>query len=284
MDRILEERFESDEKALQTKTVISKYGQDSAVKHARIWVCLRVIYGLARRGATITQRDIYYQLISHFDDQKQLNEVLRCIAHILDLERHEFGVIACPRGLVYGCLVFRYDDIRVDCSIQRQLVSSVVMRSDFKAESRNASCILVVEKEGIFNRLVDDGFTKRIPGILVTGMGYPPLYVRALVHKLRNQLNIPVYGLFDHGPHGVAIHLVYKVGSRSMGGDRYSVPDMRFLGLRRSATCGLLRTTCPSGYSSRKRTILSSERRWRQWLRARPRLSCKLFMKFRRSI
>eukprot|EP00954_Amorphochlora_amoebiformis_P013098 1026432-Amorphochlora_amoeboformis.AAC.1 len=27
MDRILEERFESDEKALQTKTVISKYGQ-----------------------------------------------------------------------------------------------------------------------------------------------------------------------------------------------------------------------------------------------------------------
>jgi hypothetical protein len=64
--------------------------------------------------------------------------------------------------------------------------------------------MLLVEKEGIFQRLLDDG---GIDGcIIVTGKGFPDLATRALVWTVHRQWpDLPIYGLADCDPYGVAV-------------------------------------------------------------------------------
>eukprot|EP00939_MAST-03C_sp_MAST-3C-sp1_P003637 g3637.t1 len=95
--------------------------------------------------------------------------------------------------------------------------------------------ILVVEKEAVFARLMEENFTSRFPGILVTGKGYPDLASRAFVAKLARELRLPVYGLCDWNPSGVTLMLCYKIGSARFcyGGRRYACPSLRWVGVRR---------------------------------------------------
>lgn len=68
--------------------------------------------------------------------------------------------------------------------------------------------------------------------MLVTGCGYPPLSVRAVVKSLATQLNLPVLGLFDYNPHGVQIMLTYKFGSVRMGMESHAYTvDLKWMGL-----------------------------------------------------
>ena len=99
----------------------------------------------------------------------------------------------------------------------------------------DARCVVVVEKDGIFRRLVEDRFFERYPCVLVTGMGVPDIATRALVHKLRGSLDVPVYGLVDWNSWGVGVLLCYKVGSARLGLEavRYTV-DVKWIGLRLS--------------------------------------------------
>lgn len=97
-----------------------------------------------------------------------------------------------------------------------------------------ARFILVVEKEGIYNRLSEDRLFERIPCILVTGKGFPDLATRAFVSSLYQEFHLPVFGISDCNPYGVAVLWTYCKGSKRLGvdgDDRYGVP-IQWLGLR----------------------------------------------------
>jgi len=92
--------------------------------------------------------------------------------------------------------------------------------------------ILVIEKEGIFNRLSEDKFFNIIPCVIVTARGYPDLYTRKIVKKLQDVLQVPVLGLVDYNPHGLRILLTYKFGSVRMGLEAYQYSsDVKWLGM-----------------------------------------------------
>jgi meiotic recombination protein SPO11 len=74
----------------------------------------------------------------------------------------------------------------------------------------------VTEKDSVFNRLAADRIHYNIPCILVTGRGMPDVATRFFVHYLHTHLDIPVLGLFDYNPHGVAIMMNYMQGSAKM--------------------------------------------------------------------
>ena len=85
-------------------------------------------------------------------------------------------------------------------------------------------------------RLSEDRFYERFPCILITGKGFPDMATRAMVHALHNELQLPVYGLCDCNPFGIAILQTYQRGSAKRGidgGDRYTVP-IQWAGLRPS--------------------------------------------------
>jgi hypothetical protein len=103
--------------------------------------------------------------------------------------------------------------------------------------SSDAEFILVIEKEGVYTRLSEDRFYDRIPCILITGKGFPDVATRAMVFCLSRLLNVPVMGLADCNPYGVAVLQSYFRGGRGNGGEsnmeRFSVP-IQWMGLRPS--------------------------------------------------
>ena len=110
------------------------------------------------------------------------------------------------------------------------------LRTVSSSSSSAALCVLVVEKEGVYNRLSEDRFFDRFPCVLVTGKGFPDLATRALVWTLHHELQLAVVGLCDCNPYGIGVLQTYQGGggSRMDGSDRnYGVP-VQWLGLRPS--------------------------------------------------
>ena len=58
--------------------------------------------------------------------------------------------------------------------------------------------------------------------------------MRRLLHRLHNELKLPVYCLLDNDPWGYYIYSVIKQGSINLAyeSQRMAIPDARFLGLR----------------------------------------------------
>lgn len=122
-----------------------------------------------------------------------------------------------------------------------------------------AKYILVVEKMGVFVRLVEDRFFDRCPCVLVCGKGYPSIATRAFISMLVATVNnrnaninlvrnhrrkqqhyfndsvITVLGIADHNPHGLALLLCYRYGSaRACIEGNAFVSSVHWLGLRAS--------------------------------------------------
>lgn len=122
--------------------------------------------------------------------------------------------------------------VRVKGGPPRPVPGEAVYSSLSNFRNDGATYILVVEKECIFRRLVEDCVWERVPCILVTGCGFPDLATRAFVHRLHTRFKIPVLGLSDWNPFGMAIMLCYRFGSKTMPeANQYRVP-LRWLGLR----------------------------------------------------
>ena len=106
------------------------------------------------------------------------------------------------------------------------------MLEGVRLESLGARYILVVEKDAVFTYLCGQRIWDTLPCIVVTGCGYPPLSVRAIVKQLASQLSLPVLGLFDYNPHGLRILLTYKFGSTRMGLEAHAyATDIKWLGV-----------------------------------------------------
>lgn len=101
----------------------------------------------------------------------------------------------------------------------------------------NAEFILVVEKDAIFQKMIDEGYFDVFPrSLLVTARGYPDICTRQVLRWLIGKLTIPIYGLFDSDPHGIEIMLVYKYGRivESREGRGSYVKQMQWLGFKPS--------------------------------------------------
>ena len=84
--------------------------------------------------------------------------------------------------------------------------------SGFQSDAR---CILVVEKDSTFQKLIDDDVQHFIgPCILITAKGYPDVATRRFLCRLCDQLGLPPLALVDADPHGIAIMAVYRFGSQ----------------------------------------------------------------------
>lgn len=197
---------------------------------------------LRRRNVTCSQRELYYNYKgdgeSPWRTQQECNESIADAAATFGTPRFALGFTTAARGMVAGLVEWR-------CSGKREWTSCVGAArhidhgwlTDNNRQLRSeARCVIVVEKEGVFQRLVEDNFyDDAYPCVLVTAMGVPDLATRAFVHRLRTTLGLPVYGLVDWNSWGVGVLLCYKLGSARLGVEfhRYMV-EIGWLGLRSS--------------------------------------------------
>lgn len=100
------------------------------------------------------------------------------------------------------------DNRVINCEIPGgALIPQIV--SNVTSIRTKAKFVLVVEKDSVFQHLLEEKCSRTLNCILVTGKGYPDIATRMLV-KLLSDMDLPVYIVVDADPFGVEIMLIYR--------------------------------------------------------------------------
>ncbi|CAN8073153.1 unnamed protein product [Agarophyton chilense] len=220
------------------KKTIRKFNHRTASSVSRMFQVLVAVQRLLLCGRRISQRELFYMLVSSFDSQAQLNRMILDVSALLGAPRYALNIGAATRGVIAGkiCVALSGSPYKIDCEFvgpNGWPIPGDVFTTMSVVFASSASYILVIEKYGIFMRLVQDRIYDRLPCILVCGKGYPSVATRAMTSLLASRLRIPVLGLADFNPHGACLLQCYRHGSARSGveGQQFMC-DLRWLGLR----------------------------------------------------
>ncbi|HEY6562936.1 MAG TPA: DNA topoisomerase IV subunit A [Pirellulaceae bacterium] len=200
---------------------------------------------LIGQAKTTSLRGLYYML-KHtiegtkeetFDAQNESDEIIEDVEVTLNALREELHVYASNRGNLVGPLVLMDGADEIDCTRMGSAgysIPSIVEPDIIRFQKCTAKFILHVEKDTVFRRFHEDRFWLKHHCLLTHGAGQPPRGVRRLLHRMHEELKLPVYCLLDNDPWGYYIYSVIKQGSINLAFEsaRMGVPNCRYIGLR----------------------------------------------------
>lgn len=199
------------------------------------------VQGLLQQGIRVTQRDLYYQLKgAEFPSPTQVSQALQDAVALLQVPRARLHVTCAGKGALGGAVHVRCRGLWIDVGSMRQGGGWPVpgdldelLALDFQAPC--ARYLVVVEKDAVFQRLLEDGLHLRLPCILITARGMPDLATRVLVARLHEHFSeLPVLGMADWNPAGCLILKAFKFGTKRLALEAagYTVPGLQWLGPR----------------------------------------------------
>ena len=163
------------------------------VRLAQLWVVMAALHSSLASGKKISQRELWYHLkpLGIFETAAQVYERIVEVCTVISAwsgfacPREALGVIASARGSMAGALTLVKPEgpqilDRAVHAIPGDPEECLALRF---LESR-ARCVIVVEKDTVFFRLVQDGFIQIMPCVLITSCGFPCLAARALVQHV----------------------------------------------------------------------------------------------------
>ena len=200
---------------------------------------------LIEQGKTTSLRGLYYMLKHSiegtkeetFDDQAESDEIIEDVEVTLEAMREELHLYAKNAGAMVGPITLVDSGDEIDCSRMGSggySIPSICESEVVQFKKSTAKFILHVEKDTVWRRFNEDKFWVEHQCILTHGGGQPPRGVRRLLHRLHNELELPVYCLLDNDPWGYYIYSVLKQGSINLAHEsaRMAIPEARYLGLR----------------------------------------------------
>ncbi len=199
---------------------------------------------LIAQGKSASIRQIYY-LCKHtikgttektFDAQDESDPIIEDLEVALETLREELHVFAGSKGALIGQLTFVDSGDTIDATKLGSggyAIPSIVEPNIIQFKKCKAKFVLHVEKDTVWRRFVEDRFWEKHNCILMHGGGQPSRGIRRLLHRLHNELRLPVYLLMDNDPWGYYIYSVIKQGSINLAFEsrRMAVPDARFIGV-----------------------------------------------------
>lgn len=236
------------------KMVSTELNVNSVKKMSRSVFMLELILRNLRVGAINTKRELYYISkgeIKHnkqlkpldFEDQNESDAIIDFIGELLEVYREELNCYANDRGgqsysqqLIVEETMPNGETAVIDLS---KLGTSPFQPKNrpqnlkLKAKSK-INFALIVESEGTANTLVNSGFTKRNPSILIGAQGVPSNAVRGWCKLIQDQLKIPMYFFGDLDAYTLQnIFRTLKAGSAAslIRNKDFSAPDVKFLGV-----------------------------------------------------
>jgi DNA topoisomerase VI subunit A len=200
---------------------------------------------LIEQGKTNSIRGLYYML-KHtiegtkeetFNDQDESDPIIEDVEVLLGSLREELHLFAQKKGDMVGQLVLNDNGDIIDCAQMGSGgygIPSIVEPDRIQFLDCKAKFVLHVEKAAVWQRFNEDKFWKKHNCILTHGGGQPPRGVRRLLHRLHNELKLPVFCVLDNDPWGYYIYSVIKQGSINLAfeSQRMAIPDAKYLGLR----------------------------------------------------
>ena len=189
-------------------------------------------------------RQIYY-LAKHtikgtpektFDSQEESDPILEDLEVAIDALREELHIFASNRGNLVGPITLVDSGNELDCSRMGSAgyaVPSIVEPDVIQFKKCKAKYVLHVEKDTVWRRFYEDRYWEKHNCIVSHGSGQPTRGMRRLLHRMHNELKLPVYVLLDCDPWGYYIYSVIKQGSINLAYEsrRMAVPDAVFIGV-----------------------------------------------------
>ncbi|CAI5712633.1 unnamed protein product [Peronospora destructor] len=222
------------------ETRLIRLNRQGGRRYTGIWLILQTAHALLTENKTATQRDVYY-LHPFFKGQSEADEAILDTGSILGVPRGCMNIVGATKGFFTGDIsILKDGQWRHFSSGEEVSITQELLQLKPSEMQSNAKCIVVIEKDGIFNRLREDKFFETIPSILITGRGFPDLATRMFVSLLSRVFELPVFGLCDCNPFGLSIMLTYKLGSARMPLEslQYAV-DIKWVGFRPSQAARL---------------------------------------------
>ncbi len=201
---------------------------------------------LLEKNKHASMREVYYQLKhtvplvneNTFEEQTESNAIIEDLERTLEVIREQLHITADRRGSLYGDITLR-DPQRGDewnCSKLGRggwSIPSTVEKEELEIVDINADYVLVVEKDALFERLVEEKFPEKHNAILISAKGQAARGIRRLIHRLRYEHNLPVIVFTDGDPWGYYIYSVIKRGSMNLAqfSETLATPDAKFVGM-----------------------------------------------------
>ena len=266
-------------------TTLSSQKEIKSISH--ILKVLEISYSLLLSNRKASKREIFYTSPSLFIVQKASDKAIDYACCLLEIPRDRLNILASSKGLITGGLSYLEQgqmtvvgNRTVKIPADLDTVSEMSVEADF---------ILVVEKDTVLSRLLQEGFFDWVKCIGVTGCGYPDLPTRQFIRRLVNEFPyLPVLILTDFDPHGFQILCTYTFGSLHLAleSDYLSLPFSHWLGVNEIGQGSLPLSPCdrkllskllnlesisrlPSCYQSKRFNL------WRVYLKQMKKLDCK---------
>ncbi|MBF0492623.1 MAG: DNA topoisomerase VI [Deltaproteobacteria bacterium] len=236
------------------KKVSTELNVSSVQKMSRAIFMLELILRNLEVGATNTKRELYYISkgeIKHnaalkpldFADQDESDSIIDFICEMMECYREDLNCYANDRGGQTYSQQLVVTETLPDGS-KATIDLSSLGTSPFQPKNRPQSLklkakkkidfCLIVESEGTANTLVNSGFTRRHPVILLGAQGVPSNAVRGWTKLIQDQLEIPCFFFGDLDAYTLQnIFRTLKAGSAAslIRNADFSAPEVKFLGV-----------------------------------------------------
>jgi DNA topoisomerase VI subunit A len=171
-----------------------------------------------------------------FSEQSESDPIIEDIEVTVNALREELGVHAETKGAMVGPMTIVDNGDTIDLSAMGSggwHVPSIVEPHIIQFVKSRAEYVLLIEKGQVWQRFNKDRFWEQHKCMIIHGGGQPPRGVRRLVHRMHNELKLPVYVLVDNDPWGYYIYSVIKQGSINLAyeSQRMAIPAARFVGM-----------------------------------------------------
>jgi DNA topoisomerase-6 subunit A len=187
-------------------------------------------------------REVYYQLKhtiaktkeNTVEDQSESDSVIEDLECSLDVLREQLNLSADRKGYLYGNITIEDHGDLIDCSKLGHggwgIPSNV---EDIKFANIEADFALVIETAAMYERLVEEKFSKKNNAVLIATQGQATRGTRRLIHRLSIENNMPIIVFTDGDPYGYYIYSVIKMGSINLAYLSHSLgtPNCKFIGM-----------------------------------------------------
>ncbi len=236
------------------KKVATELNVSSVQKMSRAIFMIELILRNLDVGATNTKRELYYISkgeIKHnpalrpldFDDQDESDAIVDFICEMMECYREDLNCFANDRGgQTYSqqLMVMETMPDGTKATIDLSKLGTAPFQPKNRPQSlklkakKKIDFCLIVESEGTANTLVNSGFTKRHPVILLGAQGVPSNAVRGWTKLIQDELDVPCYFFGDLDAYTMQnIFRTLKAGSAAslIRNADFSAPEVKFLGV-----------------------------------------------------
>lgn len=220
------------------------------LKHSRKFMQTLLVARLAKelleRNKHASLREVYYQLKhtipyvneNTFEEQNESDAIIEDLERSLEIIREQMHITAKKKGALYGDVTLR-DKNRGDewnCSklgYGGWSIPSTVEPDELEIVEVNADFILVVEKDALYERLIEEKFPEKQGCLLIATEGQAARGIRRLIHRFRYEYKLPIIVFTDGDPWGFYIYSVIKRGSMKLShfSEKLATPDAKFVGM-----------------------------------------------------